>query len=357
MLRSVRTHVSCLLSMVLLAGKPTAQVSPQPRSEATPATRTVCDMPGLVVPFFQGDDGRVPASWARTGAPSEAGVVDADLCTTALAALAILADGSTLRSGPHREFLKGTIAWLSAQQTDAGRFVRRDDAEGWLEDAIATHAIVEAGRLSDWFALAPHFERATSALTDRLRTSGAEVGPELLLWCRLSVLSGREFEIQCAQRIARTAKFVDVPLLDFGVEALDAEVRRCASQLDPTTDRARAARYLFEVLDGATPDPGLLDALRPVFVRDERALDDVDPLALLYAATASHAEGGSTWQGLAPLVKDVLDAARPVDGALHLTWAPRGPFGARHGRNGMTAARRLVSGVYYRSSSLLMSRR
>lgn len=353
MLRSGLLRLSLSLSILLGIATLTAQETDTPPATAKPApgNRIVCDLPAPELPFFRADDGRVPANWARAGAPEEAGVPDGDLRTTALTALAIIADGSTLRSGPHKQHLKATIRWLRAQQDDEGRFGLRTDSAWWLDEAITTYAIGEAGRVSSYALLQRNFESGVGALTNHLRHLERNVDPELLLWCRLSVLAGIQYE----ERIAQAQKNADAPPWDSGVKALDAEIRRLTTESIPSEDRARAARLLLELRSERAPDPEFVAALRPAFVLDDRSLEDVDPLALLYATTASYLEGAPSWQSMQRRLKDSIVASQSTDKGTRQTWAPQGEFGARYGRNGMTAARIMVLCLYYRYSALVMA--
>ncbi|MBL8725134.1 MAG: terpene cyclase/mutase family protein [Planctomycetes bacterium] len=66
-----------------------------------------------------------------------------DVGATALLQLAILGNGTTLRSGPHREMLQRSVGWLMAQQAEDGSFADRVP-----DHALATYAVVEAFGLS-----------------------------------------------------------------------------------------------------------------------------------------------------------------------------------------------------------------
>ena len=57
--------------------------------------------------------------------------------------LARIADGSTLRSGPHRKEITQLVRWLDARRDDRGRVGLRADPEWRLEQAMATYAFWE----------------------------------------------------------------------------------------------------------------------------------------------------------------------------------------------------------------------
>jgi hypothetical protein len=71
-----------------------------------------------------------------------------DLGLTALALLAFLGDGHTLRSGAYRDTVVHAVKWIARQQADSGRFGTDVSHESIYHHAIATLAMCEAQGLS-----------------------------------------------------------------------------------------------------------------------------------------------------------------------------------------------------------------
>lgn len=80
--------------------------------------------------------------WCEDGADETA---PSTVAVTGLAVLAFLADGSTMRSGPHKESIKWGVSWLRTRQSEGGSF---STATG--PHLLATLAMVESYRLSNY---------------------------------------------------------------------------------------------------------------------------------------------------------------------------------------------------------------
>lgn len=319
--------------------------------EASRVTRIVCDLTTAELPFFQAEDGRIPANWACAGAPEEAGMADADLHTTALTTLSILGDGATLNGGRFCAPLERAVLWLRRQQDAAGRFGLRTDPSWWVDHAIATFAISEAARTSANRSLRPSIEGGIAFLVDHLRRLDRRVDPVLLLWCRLAASSALRVE----QTAGEASLQSPCEVWDSGARSLDAEVTRLVTREVPVGETRRAARYLLLTLDASDQQPELRQAMAPAFATGESSLDDADPEALLFVTIAHFLEGGDAWKRWERRLSTTIVRARSNTDGVRDTWTPRGPYGDRHGRNGTTAARILVLEMYYRYSALVWS--
>lgn len=111
---------------------------------------------------------RVDGHWIGADAEDQRTAV----LVTGVAMLAMLGDGNTMRSGPHKDPLKTAVVWyrdlLNANDTFLPK--DRDDA---VVHAIATTALGEAFLLSNYKLLQPHFARSIVPMQQRRLPSGA----------------------------------------------------------------------------------------------------------------------------------------------------------------------------------------
>lgn len=290
---------------------------------------------------------------------------DGDLRTTSLTLLALLGDGSTLRSGPYRTRVRDGVRWLRAQLDEQGRFALRTDP-GWpLDHAIATYALAEAFRLSTYRTLRPQVEAAVATLVRHVATARPRPGVELRLWCALveqslraadaaehreaapepSAAEGPEPsaaeapEPSAAEGPARP----EMPRLATSVDAL----RRVLDALPApalATPREEAAQLLLATLHGGRTD------VADVLPHLEQPL--LDPLRAFYAAAAAFRTGGPDWKRASKHIETAVVRTQVRDGEHRFTWAPTGEFGDTFGRRGTTAALMLTLQVYYRYCKL-----
>ena len=338
----------CFLGTLALAPSVHAQDAGKTPAAESGTQVVVCDLPALPLPFAQAEDGRFPAIWPRPDAPEEAGQPAYDLRVTALAVLAMLADGSTLRSGPHKVPLRTAVVWLRAQLDERGRLALSTAPHWILDHAIGTYALCEAARQSRYRTLRPSVGIAIKSLVEHLRHLRRDVDPELLLWTRMIARAAVVF----ARDLRDEARTSPQPRPDFDAAGLEAEVARLVTRAIPGDARQRAARYLLEDLAGEAADVDLRAELATPFAADRWPDDTVDPLTMLYAYAALYRSGGEPWQKVTRRLTERLVKTQRSGGTVPSTWDPDGEFGAQHGRNGATAVHSLVLMLYYRYCAL-----
>ena len=87
----------------------------------------------------------------KNGTPCDgAGNPVHDVGITALALLAFLGDGSTMRSGPYKDSVKKAVIWLRRQQGPNGLFGTNASHDFIYDHAIAAYAMCEAYGLSNY---------------------------------------------------------------------------------------------------------------------------------------------------------------------------------------------------------------
>jgi hypothetical protein len=355
-----RAEVSTLLPAVTILLLPSilllAAVVP---CQAAAPPRVVCSLPGQDPPWLvrvQAADGRFPARWEAAGAASEgrpaadeatqAPPSEEDVTVTALATLALLGDGSTLRSGPHRDAVKRAVRWL-CDQRDAEQRIGLSSRPDWiLGHAIATAALCEAARLSDYLLMSGRIVGPLEVLVDHLRRFEDGVDVELLLWCRICARSAQLYTDWRNERPEATACW------DIGAEELDFQVARLArAGAVGSGARSDAARVLLASLAPVPPVRAELEVMARPLVEEGWPEAAEDPLTFLYRALAIWRLGGPAWRAVAPRLGAEVEAQSRELG-LAGSWAPRGAFGRNFGRVGTTAARLLTMELYYRYSRL-----
>lgn len=281
----------------------------------------------------QGADGRFLATAGPDG-----GRAVRDGRVTALAVLAHLADGSTLQSGPYRDRIEAAVGWLLAQQDDRGRIALHTEPDWILDHAMCTHALCEAGGAGASRKLEQATVRAVAVLNGHLARFTDGVGPELLLWCRMTAV--------CAPRLE-------------GVATLGDHVDRLATRAVPPAGRQRAAAWLLEVLSAMAHDADRRSdherMLAAACLGDE--MDEVaeDPLAVWYLALAGWRTGEMV---RSPAIEELFEttvASERHSGPARRSWDPAGAFGREHGRLGTTAVNVLTLTLYYRYCRLAVA--
>lgn len=106
-----------------------------------------------------------------------------DVGVTSLALLALLADGSTMRVGPHQDAIKRAVLWLRDSMQADGRVGTTS-----LEQALATMAFAETYRLSNYKLLHKYVQGMVAALEAQRDERGAWPGPtvETTAWALLA---------------------------------------------------------------------------------------------------------------------------------------------------------------------------
>ena len=87
-----------------------------------------------------------------------------DLRVTGLALMALMANGSTMRSGPHRSAVKRAVIWIKERQIEGGLLRASKEHPLLVDHAIATFALSEAYQISRYRTLKRYVQLAVNAL-------------------------------------------------------------------------------------------------------------------------------------------------------------------------------------------------
>jgi len=294
------------------------------------------------------------ASASGRGRSDGAGNPVHDVGMTGLAMLAMLGDGSTLRSGPHRESLTRAAQWLRSQQGDNGRFGTAASHDFIYDHAIATYAMSEAYGLSESAPLAPCVQRALDYLEShrnpyevwRYQPRDGDNDTSVTSWCLLALRSGATFGLD----VNKTALQSGLAWLD----SVTTEDGRCgytkAGERSSRMPGDHAARFPVDKTEALTAAGLFLrfflgqepKTTKVMVASADRLLaslpqwDDkagtIDHYYWFYGTYAMYQMGGKYWQQwqsrMAPAVIDHQRREGPARGS----WDPVGVWGESGGR-------------------------
>ncbi|MCU0866434.1 MAG: caspase family protein [Planctomycetes bacterium] len=127
-----------------------------------------------------------------------------DIGVTGLALLAFLGDGSTIRSGPHKEVIKNGVTWLREQQQENGLFGTNASHDFVYDHAIAAYAMCEAYGLSGLETLRPTAQNAIDYLEShrnpysvwRYQPRDNDNDTSVTGWCIMAYASADSFGLE-----------------------------------------------------------------------------------------------------------------------------------------------------------------
>lgn len=254
--------------------------------------------------------------------------------------LQFVADGNTLRTGPHRTEMRQLVRWLDTRRDAEGRVGLRADPDWLLEQAMATYVFWEL--LFDAPDAKTH-ERAIATLDALVRElERARPAPDLevQLWCRFVQVAARALpEVRATPASRPVDRVALARSVERGesLERLAAAMGKLGEPKVPAADapvRLRAAFALWQVL---APEPKPLRELPP-WPEDPIA----DPWCAFYATAAAFAGGGEPRRGNDRRVDAEIEAKVVQRGTRTGEVPPSGAFGDVHGRAGTTAVTNLT---------------
>jgi hypothetical protein len=297
-----------------------------------------------------------------------------DVGVTGLALLALLGDGSTLRSGPHREPVKKGVQWLLAQQEDGGRLGSAVANDSVYDHAIATYALAEACGLSESTILRKPLERALGHLAAHRNPYGAwryqprdgDSDTSVTGWCVLALGSAKSFGVPVDENALKAAlahfdSCTDAAGRTGYTKAGERSARRPgdhAVRFPPERGEAMTAVSLFcryflgqnrEEHPTMKQQEALLVANPPVW--DLKA-GTIDAYYWYYGSYAMFQAGGKAWAEWQKHLGTAVLATQRTDGNARGSWDPACAWGEDGGRVYATAILCLTLQVYYRYGKL-----
>ncbi|MBM4060377.1 MAG: terpene cyclase/mutase family protein [Planctomycetes bacterium] len=299
-----------------------------------------------------------------------------DVGVTALALLAFLGDGHTMRHGKHRDRVRAAVRWLRDQQDPAtGRFGQAASSDFVYDHALAAYAMCEAYGLSRYELLRPVAQRGLDYLAAHRNPYGAwryqprdgDNDTSVTAWCIMALGSGEGFGLTVDRSALQAAAvFLDSctgPDGHCGYQrAGEPSARKPgdhAQRFPPARSEALTAAALFSrFFLGQDPKqtPVMqkaaqrLLARRPVWNVSDGSLDFY---YWYYGSYAIYQFGGQAWREWSrALVPAVVDTQRR-DGNAAGSWDPIDAWGDDGGRVYSTALLALTLEAYYRYTRLV----
>ena len=301
-----------------------------------------------------------------------------DVGITALALLAFLGDGSTMRAGPYKANIKKGIKWLRSQQQESGLFGGSASHDFVYDHAIAAYAMVEAYGLSDYKLLKKAAQKGINYLEShrnpysvwRYQPRDNDNDISVTGWAIMAYESGKFFELQVSDNALKLCEtFLDQvsdPTGKHGYtkqgEGSSRKPGEHGTKFPIEKGEALSAVGLFcrffmgqdpkeKPIMKATAD--LLRSKPPVW--DEKG-GTIDHYYWYYATYALFQYGGDHWKQWQKKLETAVVKNQHRDGSkknLVGSWDPIGAWGEDGGRVYSTAILTLTLEAYYRYSRLV----
>jgi hypothetical protein len=279
-----------------------------------------------------------------------------DIGVTGLAMLAMLASGSTLRSGPHQEHLQRASDWLVQQQQANGQVGLRASHDFIYDHAIATFALSEACALSQRPGMKPMVQAAVDYLLShrnpyavwRYEPRDNDNDTSVTTWALHALVSAQD----CGCTVDPTALKMVATWYDAVTEANgragytkagEPSSRRAGAQAR-AFPRERGEALTAAALAGRTllgQDPQQQPILRlgadlvlakPPHWQPEQ----IDAYYWFFGTRAMYQLGGRHWDAWQPTLRELVDAQRR-DGPCAGSWDAVGVWDQDGGRVYATA--------------------
>jgi hypothetical protein len=245
----------------------------------------------------------------------------ADVAATALALLAFASNGSTMRTGAHKDPIRKGIIWLKEKQAESGWFVAADLPGAIPAQAFATAAMVQIFADSNYSLLRSNAERSLRA-TLASDVADAPVAEALAQSLALLAVGTVPVEGDTSALAARLAALLGAK----GQATVDATRAKLVGPLPGTADLATFA-VAMACHGAAIPadDPRWL-ALAPRIValpkRSGEQGELLDAATLFASGDAAIRLGGPAWDAWRELVTErVVPRVSAVDGKGSVTFA------------------------------------
>ncbi len=333
---------------------------PEPAAVPTPYDQTITDALAWLV-ARQDDNGRWDADGFMKhdgeGAPCDgAGSPVHDVGVTALACLALLADGNTLRQGRHKNALKKAIVWLREQQQDNGLVGTPASHDFIYDHAIATVALTEAFGLSNYNLLKRNAQQAINYLEShrnpysvwRYQPRDNDNDTSVTTWAAWGYASAKSFGLEVNETALQCVSTWYDQVTDANGRTGYTKAGERSSRM-PGDHAARfpvengealtAAGLFGRFLLGQTPQQkpvmnaaaDLLLAHPPRWVQDS-----IDPYYWMFGTMAMYQMGGDSWRQWQGNLREITNAQRH-DGNCAGSWDPVGVWDLNGGRVYSTA--------------------
>ncbi|MEE2886841.1 MAG: prenyltransferase/squalene oxidase repeat-containing protein [Planctomycetota bacterium] len=312
----------------------------------------------------------------KSGVPCDgAGNPVHDVGITALALLAFLGDGSTMRSGPYKDQVKKSVIWLRRQQGPNGLFGTNASHDFVYDHAIAAYAMCEAYGLSKYKIIKKNAQNGINYLEShrnpyscwRYQPRDNDNDSSVTGWAIMAYKSAKDFKLQVnAQALKISANFLD--------ELTDPATGRCGytkrGEKSSRHPGDHATRFPIEKGEALTAvglfcrfflgqDPKKVAIMKtaaetlmqrtPIWDKD----GSIDHYYWYYATYALYQMGGNYWTEWSKKLTPAVVKQQREDGNFKGSWDAVGAWGEDGGRVYSTAILVLTLEAYYRYTRLV----
>jgi hypothetical protein len=296
-----------------------------------------------------------------------------DVGVTALALLAFLGDGNTLRDGTHRVVVRKGVRWLMSQQDEASGLIGMRASQSYMySHAIATLALCEAYGLSQYRPLQKHAQAAVNFIVSARNPYGVwryEPRPvdgdtSVSAWMVQALLSAKEFDLAVDDAALRTAMVWFNGVTDPATGAagytrpgegssrpVDKLERFPAARTEALTSAVLLCRCL---MTESPSDPALTKRSTDLILSKLPTWNEkdgsIDMYYWYYASYAMFQVGGKAWDTWSKSMTKAVVRSQRTDGNFKGSWDPVDAWGDDGGRVYSTAIMTLCLESYYRYS-------
>ncbi len=320
---------------------------------------------------------RTDGRWTSSndgGAPNKKRTTN-DVGATALALLAFLGDGSTMRSGPYKTQVKKGISWLVDQQQESGLIGQASGHSFHYSHALATLAMAEAYGLSRYAILKRKVQRAVDYIEKarnpykvwRYYPKDGQNDSSLTGWMVAALFSAKQFRIRVNAQSLKAA-------LSWYEEVTDTRTGKVgytkrgepSSRLATTAERFPSSRVealtasglYSRILLGQSPRTSPIlrksaDAILKKLPKWNRKSGSIDFYYWYFGSYAMFQMGGVHWKKWRGALQQALLPHQVKRDAGRGSWDPSGAWGTEGGRVYSTALAVLCLEAYYRYTRLI----
>jgi hypothetical protein len=301
-----------------------------------------------------------------------------DVGITALALLAFLGDGSTMKVGVHKEVVRKAVKWLLQQQGEDGLFGTTSSHEHIYSHAIATLAMCEAYGLSDYKALRAPAQKGIDYIQAvrnpykvwRYFPRDGDNDTSVTGWMVLALKSAEEFKLKIDTDALKAAElwFDSVTDPSTGVAGYtrkgEGSSRKESMQTkfpSSKTECMTAVALISRVFLGQDPKKyPVMEAAANTMLKKppvwNEADGSIDMYYWYYGSLAMFQMGGNHWTQWSQKMKDAILKQQRNDANFLGSWDPKDPWGEDGGRVYSTAIMVLCLEVYFRYGRVLGAR-
>ncbi len=300
-----------------------------------------------------------------------------DVGVTALALLAFLGDGSTLRSGPYKDQVKMAVRWLREQQQENGLFGTDASHDFIYDHALAALAMIEAYGLSQSQLLRKYAQKGLNYLEAhrnpyavwRYQPRDNDNDTSVTGWAVMAYKSAQDFKLTVNTQALKLCEawfdqVTDPVTGQAGYSKRgepssrhegDHATRFPANRGEAMTAVALMCRFFLGQDPESTPimekSADAILAKPPVWNEET---GDIDHYYWYYATYALYQMGKHHWNKWSKEINKAVVKTQRDDGNFAGSWDPIGAWGEDGGRVYSTATLVLTLEAYYRYSRVFV---